>query len=372
MAAGAVIGGFVQVVIALLLVIGFFMLAFFIFNKEAIEAATMKRTVKQKTYIFRGIKDLATTNDEVYDTSDPSHPTFRELPNSVNQLGGAEFTYSFWMYKSERTTTEPKLSFQVNDNIESNDLILLIRGSDRKQQFTDVCAKEVGSPENVMVKCPLIKFQGERWEYLVVELNTVNSPTGVREQSKNSCGSTAARGWSAANSHKVALAGFDDGNFINKWFNVTVVVSDTEPKDNLPVRNKIRVKIFVNGVLELDRYVDNNLGDVTNDNPSILLQNNGPLYVAPKVKSYATSNNTISRTSRDNPTPNGTDPSLFMANLVYMSYAASPEEIKALFDEGFDRNIAPAVNQSTVSLDRYRASMKNRSVTSGQPQLRTF
>jgi len=365
MAVVAMIGGFVQVILALLVVVGFFLLAFFIFNKEAIEAAAVKRSVRQKTYIFRGIKDLKDNNDETYDTSDRSHPTFREMPNSVNQLGGAEFTYSFWMYKSEKSVTTPKLSFGVNDELDDDDLVLLVRGSNRKQDYLNICKKET-SLNNVLVKCPLIKFQGQSWEYLVVELNTVQTPTAVKEQSKNICGSTAARGWSKANSHKIALAGFDEANFIDKWFNVTVTVSDTEPKDNLPVRNKVHVRIYVNGVLELDKYVDNNLGDVTSENPSLLLQNNGPLHVAPQLKKGSDG------TGRVNPLPTKDDGQLYMANLAYMSYTASPEEVKALYKEGFDRNIAPSVSQSSTNADRYRDSMKNKSTTSGEPQLRSF
>ena len=358
MAVVATIGAFVQVVVALLIVVGFFLLAFFIFNKEAIEAATVKRTVKRKTDIFRGIKDISINKNEVYDTSDRTHPTFRDIPNSVNQLGGAEFTYSFWMYKSAKIATTPSVSFAVNDSVDTNDLILLIRGSNRQQVFKNICGEAPSTANNVMLKCPLIKFQGENWDYLVVELNTEDSPEAVREQSRNTCGSKQARGWSTANAHKVALGGFSDVNYVDKWFMVTVVVSDTEPKDNLPVRNKIRVRIYINGVLELERYLDSHLGEVTSQNPSVLRQNQGPLYVAPDLSSP----------SRNNPTA----ADLFMANLSYMSYAATPEEIKSLYKEKFDRNIAPSVAQSTNSENRYRASMKNLSRTSGEPQLHSF
>jgi|APGre2960657404_1045060.scaffolds.fasta_scaffold00052_22 hypothetical protein len=368
----ALIGGFVQVVVAMLLVIGFFLLAFFIYNKDAIEAATVKRSVKVKTYIFRGIKDLDIANNETYDTSDRTHPTFREMPNSINQHGGAEFSYSFWMYKAEKTTTVPVLEAVVNDKLVNDDLLLLVRGSNRLQNFKNVCNKEPQSSANVMVKCPLIKFQGQRWEYLVVELNTSQNPDGVREQAVNKCNVTRSAGWGSVNAHKLALGGFDDANFIEKWFNVAVVISDTEPTDNLPVRNKVRVRIYVNGVLEMDRYVDNRLGEVTSENPSVLLQNHGPLHVAPTPVSFTRSGINVTQVTRANPKPTGTNPPLFMANLVYMSYAASPEEIKNLYKDGFDKNIAPSVNQSTISADRYRASVENLSTTSGEPQLKSF
>ena len=365
MAVASTVGAFVQVVVAILIVIGFFLLAFFVYNKEAIEAAMVKRSVKKHTYVFRGIKDLTTLgNGETYDTSDRLHPTFRDMPNSVNQLGGAEFTYSFWMYKSAKTvTTQSENSFSVNTETSADDLLLLIRGSNREQTYKNICGNTKTTP---MIKCPLVKFQGKNWEYLVVELNTVSKPDSVREQSLDICSTQSTPTWSGANSHKIALSGFNDSNFINKWFMVTVVVSDTEPKDNLPVRNKIRARIYVNGVMELERYLDNQIGEVSSEEPSILLQNHGPLYVAPATHHY--NGATPTKVPRSNPSV--TD--LFMANLSYMSYAATPTEIQSLFKEGFDRNIAPSVSQSAANEDRYRSTMKNRSLTTGEPQLTSF
>lgn len=365
MVIASTVSAFVQVVVALLVVVGFFLLAFYVYNREALNVAVAK-SVKKHTYIFRGIKDLAINNNESYNTSDTTHPTYREVPNSINQLGGAEFTYSFWMYKYGKTldeTSADNFETSVNDSILESDLILFVRGSKRNQRFKDVCKSTPADPANIMTKCPLVKFQGPTWDYLVVELNTQDNPNAVKEQSRDSCKVTTAREWSKANAHKIALGGFSDTNFIDKWFMVTIVVSDTEPTDNLPVRNKIHVQIYVNGVLELDRYVDNAIGEVSSEKPSVLLQNRGPLHVAPTI---------TGGTGWSVSTPTESSDNLFMANLSYMSYAASPDDIKTLYKEGFDKIIAPSINQSEVSKDRYASTYENRSLTSGDPQLVSF
>ena len=363
------IGAFVQIVVAIVLVVGFFLLAFFVYNKEALEAAAVQRSIKHHTYIFRGIKDLKLNNNETYDTSDRQHPTFRNMPASINQSGGAEFTYNFWVYKGDKMGNgiSKTLSFKPSEGIENNDLILFVRGSKRKQRFKSECGNTPATANNVMVKCPLVKFQGEDWDNLVVELNTTERPEGVREQARNACGDTKARSWKRANAHKIALAGFADNNFINKWFMITVVLTDTEPSDLLPVRNKVRVRIYINSVLELDRYVDNTLGETTSENPSIILQNRGPMHVGPQVVAMGqTSRNAV-------PSSAGSDVEVYLANLSFMNYVAQPDEVKALYKEYIDKVIAPAVNSSTVTIDKYKESVdKEKSITAGDPMLAAY
>jgi len=365
------IGAFVQIAVAIVLVVGFFLLAFFVYNKEALEAAAVQRSIKHHTYVFRGIKDLNVNNNETYDTSDRQHPTFRNMPASINQSGGAEFTYNFWVYKGDKMGNgiSKTLSFKPSSGIEEDDLILFVRGSKRQQKFNSECNTMPANANNVMVKCPLVKFQGEDWDNLVVELNTAESPDGVREQARNACGDTKARSWKRANAHKIALSGFADTNFINKWFMVTIVLTDTEPSDLLPVRNKIRVRIYVNGVLELDRYVDNTLGETTSENPSVILQNRGPLHVGPQIINPSGT----SPSTRNAVPASASSIDVFIANLSFMNYVAQPDEVKGLYKEYIDKVIAPAVNQSSVTVDKYRESVdKNKSITAGDPMLAAY
>jgi len=351
---------FLQVLLALILVAALFLLAFFIYNRDALQAAKTNRNPRVKTAIFKGIKDLNASGNEMYNTSDPQHPTYRAMPPAMNQGGGAEFTYNFWLQKLEGGNSGYQGLTTVHDYIDDDDLILLLRGSDKEMTtIKNVCGESVcpsanECKKNYLLKCPLIKLQGINHQYLVVEFNTVASPLAVKEGVDVNC--TTQGEWISVNKYKIALDGLNDANFNSKWFMVTVVIADTDPSGILPVRNKVRVRIYVNGVLELEQYADSKRGGYdANLSPSVLLQNQGPLYVG-KRKMPDTGESRFPE-------------NFYMADLTYMNYAASPDEIKALFNAGFDKSVAPSVTQSSLNEFKYKESAQNMSQARGEPQL---
>ena len=125
----------------------------------------------------------------------------------------------------------------------------------------------------------------------------------------------------------------------NKWFMVTVVVKDTFPADPLPIRNKVRVRIYINGVMELDKYLDGRLGNVSSS-ASVLKTNSGNLYVAPAIKFDSSTNAELSYSipSADK---------VRMADLSYFNYALESAEIVDLFSSEFSKTIAPGITSNT-------------------------
>ena len=364
-----------QVVLAVVVVVLLFVAAFQVYNSELLRAATTKTSPKQRVDIFLGIKDLHAHHDETYQTVNPTAPAYKDLALSINQVGGAEFAYNFWLYKPAHTHSST-LATGVDDALSADDVVLLLRGSKRKQRFFDICGEmqASGPPEknNIMVKCPLIKLQRSEngaMDVLTVELNTKAKPDGVHEMSRNRCntgaGATVSGGtWSAMNAHKLAVAGLNSTNYIEKWFMVTVVIRDTNPGDKLPVRNKIQVQIYINGTLELERYVDNGLGEVSSHSPSILQQNYGPLYVAPfAVNGFDT---VVASSGALSSKP------FFMANLSYFNYGLTPADVGLLYTSGFSKSVAPSISAESNSLDAMAASFGNVSVSDGKVQLRAF
>jgi len=368
------LGAFVQVIMAVGIVMALFLLAFFVYNKEAIDAAVEKRTIKHVTDIFRGIKDLGTAKNEVYDTLSRDHPTFRDMPSSINQAGGAEFTYNFWLYKTGRKDVAASITKGIEDMLATNDVVLFMRGSNRRTKFASICNVTPGATDqakNVMIKCPLVKLQGANWDALTIELNTNEAVDGVHEASRNNCGNNSPTHWSKANDHKIGVTGLADANYEGKWFMVTIVLSDTEPADLLPLRNKVKIRVYINSVLELERYVDNYIGERTAETPSVLRLNAGPLYVAPHFQANAAGTGADFDGTFNVPTDDATV-KLFMANLSYRNYAATPEEVNTMYGQGFDKIVAPAVNQGGLNTDRYGSTAENKSVTDGGPMLRAW
>jgi hypothetical protein len=371
---------FLQFTLAIIVVVALFAAAFAVYSSELIKEAQTKHTPKQRIDIFKGIKDLKTSNNEVYNTSDDKSPTYKNLELSINRLGGAEFTYNFWLYKpNPPTTTASDLVSTPEDKfMDDTDIVLLLRGSKRKTAFYNVCnvmgkvadaANKRPDTRNILVKCPLIKLQRNTtiangdMDVLAVELNTQMRPDGVRELSRDMCNPGELGTWAKFNQHKLAVTGLNAQNFVEKWFMVTVVIRDTNPIDRLPIRNKIVVQIYINGVLELERYVDNGIGQLTSDQASILRQNFGPLHVAP-----------FDINGADKPTAvrGASGQSIYMADLSYHNYALSPDEIALLYSAGYTKTVAPSIGDNPNNRDILAATYENKSVTDGKAQLVGF
>lgn len=56
-------------------------------------------TVKQreKVVIFSGIMTAKTNIGRTFNTYDPTSPSYKRLSRSINRMGGAQFSYSFWI-----------------------------------------------------------------------------------------------------------------------------------------------------------------------------------------------------------------------------------------------------------------------------------
>lgn len=353
----------VQILIALVIVIVLFVIAFYIYNREYISAIQTASQLRKRVDIFKGIKDLKYNKNELYDTYDKSHPTFKDLQLSVNQKGGAEFTYNFWLYKDDLISLpRDTIPVKTDQGLRTDDIVLLLKGTKQTHNYRGLCGT---NKTDVLVKCPLIKLQSDL-DVLTVEINTVGSPDGVHEMSRNTC-TDASRDWKKMNAHILAVEGLSKPNFNKKWFMVTVVLQDVTPVDPLPFRNRVRVLVYVNGVIELDRYVDGRLGSVADD-PSVIRQNLSPLYVAPSI-----------RLERPGATPvtveipsSIPEKSLYMADLSYHNYALPVEEIKALVSAGFTKSVAPSVADTENTRNVINEMENSVSFTDGNQQLREF
>jgi hypothetical protein len=223
---------------------------------------------------------------------------------------------------------------------------------------------------DVKVKCPLVKLERGS-DVLTVEFNTIASPEVVSENSRNICRETSTN-WNFMNMHKIAIKNLRDPKLDKKWIMVTVVINDTSPNDPLPLRNKTRCRIYVNGLLELDRYVDGGFGLASGH--SLLRRNNGMLYVSPSITTTPyefsipgyTNNAKMSTQISTNKTIGGTpsnlpDNAVMMADLTYYNYGLDITTIKSLFQKGFTNvfteTIPEPVTQVAVrTADKYEPS----------------
>lgn len=349
-----------QIILAIALVVIFFIVGFAIYNMEFINSIRQKGVVKVKTPIFSGVKDLYNVQDEMYNTSDPSNGSYRAIVPSYNQSAGVEYSYNFWLYvdrekiftdsciKSTEITGDIGFK-ETTMNTASNTtgdkgapIILFLKGNKELVTYRNICNV---NKVDVMVKSPLVKLE-QCGDYLTVEFNTVQSHEAISENSPNICSPTNPN-WNMANAHKLTLPGLRSKNEFNKkWCMFTIVIQDTYPTDPYPIRNKVRCRIYVNGLLELDRYVDGTLNPSGNTSASVLKTNNSNFHIAPKLT------RTISGTNYSTFKPN-VEKALMMANLTYYNYALVGGEVDALFNNKFSKKAAPVPGEETLDSDLY-------------------
>ena len=375
-----IVSSTVQIITAIALAVILFVIAFSVYNLESVRALQAAGKIKKQTVIFKGVKDLAVNKDEAYNTIDPTNPTYKDMSNSINQKSGAEYTYNFWMYISKsafdtqgafntsgwQPTTEHtdtgllrrNVDGKVYKNTTTEDhkpFVLLLRGSKKAFAYRSLCSTSTNNDlkVDVMVKNPMVKFERGA-DVLSVEINTMQTPDAVKEQSRDTC-DEQSKDWEYMNSYRVALKGLRNQDHLHdKWFMVSVVVQDTYPNDPLPIRNKVRVRIYINGVMELDKYLDGRLAD-TSGSASIIKNNPGNLYVAPTIKMGETVlSKELSSSSHVG--------NIRMADLSYYNYALDVKELEGVYAAGINKVIAQGTTASSSSVDS--SYMDNMSVPS--------
>ena len=342
-------GSLIQIITAFILVVLLFAIGFFIYNMEMVNSFREARKIKKDITIIKGIKDMKESAS--YNTLVKNDPNFRDISPSINQASGAEFTYNFWLYKDNSVFPEPEaLSSEIQHTdagLKPDDFVLFVHGDRKTYDYPNVC----GVPKNdIKIKCPLVKLE-RGGDILTVEFNTVASPDVVKEQARNVCREYSTD-WMFMNAHKIAIRGLRNPDRNKKWMMVTIIIQDTTPTDPLPIRNKIRCRIYINGTLELDRYVDSGLGLYSGQ--SLLRRNNAFFHVAPQISITPFNDDvpggtpTGPRASTTTTKTLSTSDSLLIADLKYHNYALDAETVRNMFKQGFTRELSVKVEQNVV------------------------
>lgn len=353
----------IQVIAALLIVALLLFLGYWQYDKEKLEAVRSAGSLRKEVVIFQGVKDFKSSVNEVYDTTDASTGSFRDLEPSSNQLSGIEYSYNFWMYidrtKSTNVLGDPSdpvgssLAFDNgfltarggNYTVYSSQqkhlypIILFLRGDPSVYKYKNAC--DGVEKWDLLVKNPVVKLE-HGGDAITVEFNTVDTPDAHKP-----C-DTADGTWEAANAHKVGLKGFSNSNLDNKWFMVTIVIQETVPTLSLSSRYQTQCSIYVNGKLKTSQRVqgrDSRTGISAPINAPVR-QPTGHFYVNRIIK------NGTDTLSIDVSSVQASDAGfLKMADLTYYNYSLDEESIKNLYDKKF--NSKPALSASAAIGSEY-------------------
>jgi hypothetical protein len=361
----------IQIILSIFLISIMAFIGYSVYNREFIDSISISNTNKKITKIFTGILDYVDTKDVEIETYNKNDYSYLDINPSINQNGGSEYSYNFWLFFRPDATNviQPTLHdatthiSKLSDNYRSlspqltggkkqfQHIILFYKGESmpiitRNNKTYDCDLDAVIYDYPILVKNPLIKIRNDCKE-IIVEYNNINNPetynNSPSELSSINC--TIDNDYPKRNHFKFGIKDIDVDKYKEK-FNMVTIVFQEQPKINdLFNNNKSSCKVYFNGDLKSDKLSNTNTleNDAINNFKSRVMRSNlSKLHINP-----TTTNGTIGlQTLPDGITKMSP---LQMADLTYYNYAITSSEIKRLYNNGFNKfntSIKKRISQS--------------------------
>lgn len=334
-----IITNIIQIILAISLVIILFYVAYLVYNNEVVSELINSKNanqIKKEIIVFDGIMDFSTTQWS-FNTYNKSLISHKDLTPSINQNGGAEYSYNFWLYVNKANLT----------SITSSDVVLLLRGSKIKIPYINNTNCELASKGSyILVKNPLIRMKSDG-SAIIVEYNTITNPDSYRENGNVviNCNSGS---WYDKNKGLLGIYNMNNYVYDKKWFMFTLVLREITPENDILYKNKTSCKIYINGINVLDRVVESPYNGEYGS--AAMKHNRAPLYVNP--------GDIFSNSDKNGENPfqsNNSESALQMANLSYHNYSLTEMEITELFKKEFTKSpaVGPVDDGSDSIEDKY-------------------
>jgi hypothetical protein len=270
-----------QVVGGVVLAAVIYWLSLFALNRDKLVITSRTEAKKPGPFpIVKGYIDCVSGMNMRFNTYNSDTKNYALMPRSVNRRGGAQFSYSFWMYLDDVS----------DENIKNK--VIFCRGDTTLYDYKivnkeDSVIKESGKDR--IIKCPLVRF-GNNYKELIAEFNTTD-----RFDEQMVIMNNVSETDSAVRRNALSLTP-------HYWVMFTFVFEDNVPINDF--ENGIAIKFYINDTLyQLHRV------------KSTLKQNNGDFVVLPD------SSGTGIKSAR-------------LADLVYHNYAISDIDVKRLYNNG--------------------------------------
>ena len=311
-----------QVIMAIIVVLLLGVISYSIYNNDIrsnIYNMSVQTITKKQVPVFKGIYSYS-SGKITYNTNNPEYGDYISLDPSMNQNGGAEYSYNFWLYITAESAEDT--------------VVLFTRGSDKKVNYKSEHNCDANEESSwYLVKNPLVKLfkDLDNNHGLVIELNSLNDPDGFKLNSdKPDCNSTDKL---LKNASFIGIKDMDQ-SYNEKWTMVTFVVQETNPTEDIIFRNKANVKIYINGILNTEKSVGNETTTST-----AMLHNHGKLHI--------------------NPGSSEGDSKTMIADLLYSNYALSIDEVVTLYKAKFNTNGMIMPSRNVIEDVDYKYSSKN-------------
>lgn len=312
----------IQISIGIVITVIVYIISLFVMNSDGLDTTSaLSQGMQSKTTILDGIIDASDIKKRVFNTVLPGggavYP-YLNIRRSVNRHGGAQYTYSFWMYVNNLAYIHDNKSicnlpkgedannFENYRASENPDLyVLFLKGDSRcyhyqTQAFDQTLDKTIGEAtehRGRFVMSPMVAIGDPVKRELKVFFNTLDKVNQSITLSRNpNYDATLRRN----------ITSLTEGS----WVMYTFVLMDFVPINDF--ESGIVVKSYVNDTLYQMDKISGTLQD-----------NEGEFSLLPDGAPGA---NTSTSTR------------LLMSSLDYYNYALSDAQVQARFNAGFNAN----------------------------------
>lgn len=361
----------IQIILSLFLISIMAFIGYSIYNTEYIDNISIINTNKKKTLVYDGILNYSDDSNVIVETYDKAMYGYRDINASINQNGGIEYSYNFWLYFNPNTSTgflannnfggtltiSPELSALDSTSTFTSDykyIILFYKGEAPAPIIMNShnyeCEQSIiiaNQDTRILIKNPLVKIRNDCKE-IIIELNNINFPETYnyhKEAFPGNCAS--ADDYSSRNKNKFGIKDIDISKYKEKFNMVTIVIQEQPKKEDIINSARTNCRIYFNGVLINDTLTsnENNIDAITDTiadfSSSAIKSNLSKLRIFP-TDIYKTSP-TVENVIMDDLITK--KPSLQMSDLSYYNYALLQSEITRLYKNGFNQYPAIVVKK---------------------------
>ena len=297
----------VQIVVGIVLAILIYLLSLWILRKEQLVSQVAAASAKQRVLILDGYAESTVVAGTQWSTVNPNAQNYVLLDRSHNRKGGAQFSFSIWV--------------QIRDTSSIKGQTIFMRGDSSKYKWSKTVGSTIQKTDNfndVLIKCPRVRFGSSFDEGLVVEFNTLQDPLG---------GSIEI----TPNPEPIPVDQDPDPAFDHTMRqNIYNLIRDRWAMLTFTFEDGVAINEFENGIIF--RFYLNDVLYKTQGVQGALRQNVGDIYLLPAVDE-----NQLGYTVGQGP---GAIANTTVGNLTYFNYALGLAQVKDLFREGPPKNPA--------------------------------
>ena len=360
----------IQIILSFFLIAIMALISYSIYNKEILNGIKVSNTTKKVVKVFDGIFSFGSDTIE-QETYNKSHPTYLDINPSINQNGGAEYSYNFWLYFNVvGGVIIPSTGYPSNmrdKNIYKYAYINLFYKGEPESLLFKSNNFECDNVENiktldkkVLIKNPLVKIRNDANE-IIVEYNNINFPETYNSSAKSlTCIDNDENTLINRNRNKFGIKNIDVDKNKKRYNMITIVFQENPQNENIINSNKANCRIYFNGDLVSDRVanINNNENVEINEFKSRVMKSN---YSKLRINDHSLNLNigTSPIVAKITDESGLQDTPLKMADLTYYNYALNQMEINSLYKAGFNKYEAVLKNVNT-DVDKYNKGFNSK------------